>query len=160
MKPLECSGCELECIGGKFVQIEGTGSNGVLILADAPGEQEDRDGLPLRPYAPAGSVFQGILRRMSGVDRSQFTLSNTIRCRPPKNFLQGAPMKLPRLSTVKYIPPTSSNNEGPEQLLLWEQSLPELSLDSPGRSRGLNSSGDSYLSPTVPSTSLTDDPSR
>ena len=94
MKPPECSGCELETIGGRFTNIDGLGSSGVLILAEAPGEREDQDGLPLRPNAPAGSVFQGIIRRISGLDRSQLTISNVVRCRPPKNWLDGAPYEL------------------------------------------------------------------
>lgn len=64
--------------------------NGVLVVAEALGEWEEIDGLPLRPMAPAGSVFQKSLR-WQGLDRSEFTLTNIIRCRPPKNWLDGAP---------------------------------------------------------------------
>lgn len=51
---------------------------------------EARDGLPLRPYAPAGSVLERAFRRM-GLDRKQFSLTNTIRCRPRNNWLEGSP---------------------------------------------------------------------
>lgn len=97
-RPSSCSGCPLNegvyapnvAIG--FSSPEGTGSSGVLLLAEALGEKESLDGLPLRPNAPAGSVFQGIIRRLSGVSREQFTISNTIWCRPgPRNWLDGAP---------------------------------------------------------------------
>ena len=94
LRPFDCQGCPLHdnhvAIG--YMRPEGTGANGVLFLAEALGEKEAVQGLPLRPNAPAGSVFQGILRRMSGVDRSQFTISNTIWCQPGKgNWLDGAP---------------------------------------------------------------------
>lgn len=74
------------------MQPEGTGSNGVLLLAEALDEKGANDGLPLRPDAPGGSVFQGIIRRLAGVNREQFTIANTIWCRPgPRNWLDGAP---------------------------------------------------------------------
>lgn len=70
---------------------EGTGSLGVMVMSEALGEHEAKEHLPLRPNAPAGSVFQGIIRRM-GLDRSQFLISNTIWCRPGvRNWLSGAP---------------------------------------------------------------------
>ena len=91
MKPPECNSCVLEETGGNFTQIEGTGSSGVLVMLEAPGQHEDQDRLPARPQAPSGSVLQGIIRRISGLDRNQLTISNILRCRPPKNWLDGAP---------------------------------------------------------------------
>lgn len=97
-RPESCRGCPLNegvyspnvAIG--FMAAEGAGSNGVLLLAESLGEKEANDGLPLRPNAPAGSVFQGIIRRLPGVSREQFTIANTIWCRPgPRNWLDGAP---------------------------------------------------------------------
>lgn len=97
-RPKECAGCPLNdahnpphvAIG--FMHPEGTGSSGVLILAEALGEREANDSLPLRPNSPAGSVFQGIIRRIAGLDRNQLLISNTIWCRPgPRNWLDGAP---------------------------------------------------------------------
>ncbi len=92
--PESCKGCPLydNHIGLGFMSPEGTGSSGVLVVAEALGDHEAQASLPLRPNAPAGSVFQGILRRMSGVDRNQFTITNSIWCRPGRyNFLDGAP---------------------------------------------------------------------
>lgn len=93
-QPSSCEGCPLfdshKAIG--FMQPEGTGTNGVLIVAEALGGTEAQDSLPLRPNAPAGSVFQGILRRLAGHERSHFLISNTIWCQPgPSNWLDGAP---------------------------------------------------------------------
>lgn len=73
-----------------FSNLEGSGTNGVMVIAEALGEWEEIDGLPLRPQAPAGSTFQKALR-WQGLDRNEFTLTNIIRCRPPRNYLDGAP---------------------------------------------------------------------
>lgn len=99
-QPSTCAGCPLydehKALG--FQYPEGTGSSGVMIIAEALGEHEANASLPLRPNAPAGSVFQGILRRMSGVDRNQFTITNSIWCRPGnKNWLDGAPYEFAAL---------------------------------------------------------------
>lgn len=69
---------------------EGKGSIGVLILGEAPGEQEAADGLPFRPNAPAGSVLERAIRRV-GMNRDQFVLYNAVPVNPPKNWLEGAP---------------------------------------------------------------------
>lgn len=72
------------------MQPEGTGANRIYVLAEALGEHEERECLPLRPQAPTGSIFDYIIRSQ-GWNRDQFLLGNTIWCRPgPKNFLKGA----------------------------------------------------------------------
>jgi len=53
------------------------------------GQNEDADGLPLRPQAQAGSLFERALKRC-GYDRSMFRLTNIVRCRPPHDILTGA----------------------------------------------------------------------
>lgn len=69
---------------------EGTGANGVLILGEAMGEEEAKDGLPFRPYAQAGSVLERAIRR-AGFNREQFVLWNVVPTHPPKDYLAGAP---------------------------------------------------------------------
>ena len=88
-KPSSCEGCPIASHGTDFTQIEGTGSLGVLIVGEASGEMEARDGLPLRPYAPAGSLLERTFKRM-GLSRAQFSLTNCLRCRPRNNWLAGA----------------------------------------------------------------------
>jgi len=68
---------------------EGAGTSGVLVCAEALGQNEDADGLPLRPQAQAGSLFERALKRC-GYDRSMFRLTNIVRCRPPHDILTGA----------------------------------------------------------------------
>lgn len=91
MKPEICNDCILGQDGRGFTAPEGLGSLGVLIMAEASGSHEADEGLPLRPYAPAGSVFEGLIRRIKNLDRKQLLISNVVRCQPPKNWLLGAP---------------------------------------------------------------------
>src|ERR1043165_1431274 len=80
--PVHCKSCILypeHRQGLGFSHLEGSGTNGVLVIAEALGEWEEIDGLPLRPQAPAGSVFQKSLR-WQGLDRSEFSLTNIVRC--------------------------------------------------------------------------------
>lgn len=89
-----CQGCPLyehQCSAfGKFTRVEGEGTLGVLIVGEASGEKEDRDGLPFRPDAPAGGVYRRAIRR-AGWEDGQFWLTNILRCRPEHNWLAGAP---------------------------------------------------------------------
>jgi uracil-DNA glycosylase family 4 len=89
-KPESCVGCPLYEKGAGFSRPEGNGKNGVLIMGEALGEHESRDSLPFRPYAAAGGLLQ---RTLSSVrfSREEFTIWNTVACRPPKDFLEGAP---------------------------------------------------------------------
>ena len=89
-RPDSCSGCPLAAKGTDFSAVEGTGSLGVMLIGEASGECEARDQLPFRPYAPAGSLLERTIRRMS-LDRQQFALTNVCRCHPPHDWLAGAP---------------------------------------------------------------------
>lgn len=79
------------------VQAEGNGSSGILALGEAPGEHEDHEGLPFRPYAEAGGVLERALYR-ARVDRASLTLANVVNYRPPRNWLDGAPWEREALS--------------------------------------------------------------
>lgn len=87
-KPSSCLGCPLQSHGHDFSAVEGLGKLGVMAVAEASGEMEARDGLPLRPYAPAGMIFERTLRRL-GIDRQAISVTNMLRCRPRDNKLAG-----------------------------------------------------------------------
>lgn len=53
-----------------------------LVVAEAPGEQEELEGEPL--IGSSGKWFDGMCRK-AGVSRENLTLVNTINCRPPNN---------------------------------------------------------------------------
>jgi uracil-DNA glycosylase family 4 len=87
----------LASISSGFSHPEGNGSNGIFVVAEALGQHEAEAGLPLRPYAQAGGVFQRALEA-TGIARSGFTIYNTIQCRPPRDFLTGSPYEIPAIS--------------------------------------------------------------
>jgi uracil-DNA glycosylase len=87
-KPPACSGCLLEHDGRGFSEPDGMGALRVLCVAESLGDHEVRAGLPLRPEAPAGSVFERALRKC-GLSRSQVAVWNIVACQPPHNDLRG-----------------------------------------------------------------------
>src|SRR5215472_7441783 len=93
MKPDSCAGCSLEKTGSGFTQVE-IGAHyeqaRLLLVGEASGEAEARDSLPFRPYAQSGSLLADSLRRVH-IERSEIGITNCIRCRPPKDYLIGAP---------------------------------------------------------------------
>jgi uracil-DNA glycosylase family 4 len=91
-KPSSCSGCPLESHGSDFSAVEGRGSLGVMVCAEASGEGEARDLLPLRPYMPSGSIYERTIRRL-GYSRESFATTNACRCRPNSNLLEGMPFE-------------------------------------------------------------------
>lgn len=96
-KPSSCAGCKLESHGNDFSAVEGTAANGVLLVGEASGESEQRDNLPFRPYAAAGSLLERTFRRM-GMDRQSFGTTNVVRCRPRNNWLEGSPWEYSAIS--------------------------------------------------------------
>jgi uracil-DNA glycosylase family 4 len=89
-KPPSCKGCPLDNLGKGFMIPDGTGENGVVLLAEALGEAEVRRGLPL--VGPSGFLLGRALQRV-GLKREDFLLLNTIFCQPPFNKFQGMPYK-------------------------------------------------------------------
>jgi uracil-DNA glycosylase family 4 len=76
---------------GKWCQPEGKGSIGVMIVVDAPGEDEARDGLPLRPYARAGSVLERAFHKV-GIPRDSFVVTNVVPLHPPR-WIEDTPLE-------------------------------------------------------------------
>lgn len=92
-KPIECCGCVLEHDGIGFARPEGTGALRVLILGEALGPNEAKDGFPFRPYALAGSMLDRALR-LCGYTREQFAVFNVVNCLPPGMELFNTPYEL------------------------------------------------------------------
>lgn len=99
-KPQGCTPCALWNGGQGFSQPEGTGALDVLIVGEALGEHEEVEGLPFRPGAQAGSVLERAIK-IAGYDREQFALWNIVACRPPRNFLDGAPWEHDAINECK-----------------------------------------------------------
>ena len=90
--PISCTSCPLSTNPkpGYFTKITGSGRSGVLIVGEASGEWEAREGRPFIEHAPAGSILEKAIRT-AGYNRDDFWITNIIRCRPPNNYLAGAP---------------------------------------------------------------------
>ena len=84
-----CSGCALEHLPGP-VGADGEGSRGVLLVGEAPGENEAREGRPF--IGAAGWQLESLLRRI-GAERDWFRITNAVQCRPRKNLLVGQPFE-------------------------------------------------------------------
>lgn len=88
MKPdIPCKSCVLYGDGCGYVPADGSGANGVLVVAEAAGENETKDGLPL--IGKAGHFLWSALNR-AGVEREGFKVHNVLSCRPPNNLLAKA----------------------------------------------------------------------
>lgn len=80
-----------------IVEPFGNNSLGIMIVGEAPGEQEDESGQPFAPWAPAGSVLANAMRR-AATRREQYVITNVVPTRPPKNWLEGAPWEAEAIS--------------------------------------------------------------
>ena len=124
-------------MGTDFSRVEGSGSLGVMIVAEASGEMEARDQLPLRPYAPAGSLLERTFRRM-GYSRAQFSLTNCLRCRPARNWLSGAPWEWSALTHCRPNLDAVIRERRPRAILtLGDTALRELTGEA-GEQRGVS----------------------
>ena len=54
----------------------------VMLVGEAPGFNEDRQGLPF--VGAAGQLLTKLLRS-AGLERSQVYITNVVKCRPPEN---------------------------------------------------------------------------
>jgi uracil-DNA glycosylase family 4 len=136
-KPSSCEGCACHSHGTDFSRVEGTGSLGVMVVAEASGEMEARDQLPLRPYAPAGSLLERTFRRM-GYSREQFSLTNTLRCRPRNNWLSGAPWEFAALNKCRPNLDAAIAERRPRAILaLGDTATRELTGEA-GEARGVS----------------------
>ena len=77
-----CTKCPLWESRTNAVPGEGRPDARVMIIAEAPGREEDETG---RPFVGAAGRFLDHVLEGTGLDRSDFFITNTVKCRPPKN---------------------------------------------------------------------------
>lgn len=82
---LECRECAL-CMSCRSPVPTDVGSTlfSWMIVGEAPGEDEDEQGIPF--VGRSGKLLDWTLEE-SGLERSQFTVTNVVKCRPPGNRL-------------------------------------------------------------------------
>lgn len=86
-KILTCTKCTELCqykTDNNYKIVPGTGnpSAKVMIIGEAPGENEAKEGLPF--IGKAGRLLTNIIAR-AGWNREDVFITNTIKCRPPQN---------------------------------------------------------------------------
>jgi uracil-DNA glycosylase family 4 len=78
-------------MGRGFLQVDGKGTSGVMLVGEALGYNEAVTGQPF--VGPAGIMLRKVLKRHVKRPRDDFYIANTIFCRPPGNNLQGTSYK-------------------------------------------------------------------
>ena len=73
-------GCALRTTATNLVFSDGTGLTGLVLVADVPGADEDRTGLP---FAGAAAAFLDRMLASAGLDRSSALSTSLLPWRPP-----------------------------------------------------------------------------
>ena len=81
-----CEGCEKCALGQTRTKcVVGCGSKktgGLMFVGEAPGEEEDKTGVPF--VGRAGKLFDKFLTAVD-IDRESVYIANMLKCRPPRN---------------------------------------------------------------------------
>ena len=79
---LACTRCELH--RGRTQAVVGVGRKDadLMVIGEAPGYEEDRQGEPF--VGPAGKLLNAMLRAI-GFERTDVYIANILKCRPPSN---------------------------------------------------------------------------
>jgi DNA polymerase len=76
---VKCPLCESRTLA---VPGDGKPSAKVMIIGEAPGKEEDESG---HPFVGSAGRFLNHVLEGTGIDRSDFFITNTVKCRPPRN---------------------------------------------------------------------------
>lgn len=77
-----CTCCPLSRTRQMPVMGRGSHQAALMLIAEAPGAQEDRQGLPF--VGDSGEILDSLLRDC-GLDRKDLYITNIVKCRPPGN---------------------------------------------------------------------------
>ena len=77
-----CERCELHRTRGKVVFGAGKPSVRWLFVGEAPGAEEDKQGLP---FVGRAGVLLGAMLSSIGLSRDDVYIANVLKCRPPNN---------------------------------------------------------------------------
>lgn len=77
-----CTRCPLSGTRKNTVMGRGNLHAQLMLIAEAPGSSEDRDGIPFT--GPSGQILDALLNSIQS-DRSEIYLTNLVKCHPPKN---------------------------------------------------------------------------
>ncbi len=78
----ECTQCQLHKTRNKTVPGAGNPQAKLIFIGEAPGEQEDLQGLPF--IGRSGTLLTKLLQEV-GLSRADVFITSILKCRPPKN---------------------------------------------------------------------------
>jgi uracil-DNA glycosylase family 4 len=78
-----CEACSLATTRTQTVFADGPERADVLFIGEAPGEHEDRQGVPF--VGESGRLLTDIIEKGMGLPRSRVLIANVLKCRPPEN---------------------------------------------------------------------------
>jgi DNA polymerase len=79
----ECTRCRLSEARTQIVFGDGNPQAALMFVGEAPGETEDRRGLPF--VGRAGELLTQMIERGLGIPRAEVYICNIVKCRPPGN---------------------------------------------------------------------------
>lgn len=77
-----CRACPLAATRTQVVVPDGPDDARIVIVGEAPGDNEDKEG---RPFIGVAGKKLNWLLDAAGMDRTQVLITNTVMCRPPNN---------------------------------------------------------------------------
>jgi len=77
-----CEKCSLAASRNKFVFGDGNPNADIMIIGEAPGAEEDKQGIPF--VGRAGKLLNDILKAIQ-LTREDIYIANILKCRPPSN---------------------------------------------------------------------------
>ncbi len=75
----QCSLCRTRC---RPVMGRGNRQADIMLIAEAPGAQEDRQGIPF--VGNSGKILDSLLQDC-GLERKEIYITNILKCHPPDN---------------------------------------------------------------------------
>jgi DNA polymerase len=78
-----CRKCRLSESRTNVVFGEGDLKASVMLIGEAPGFNEDREGRPF--VGQAGRFLNEVLLKAAGLERGEVYITNVVKCRPPEN---------------------------------------------------------------------------
>ena len=79
----DCTKCKLHSTRNTVVFGGGDPNASIMIVGEAPGEQEDETGLPF--VGRSGKLLDKMLEKCFGITREKVYIANIVKCRPPDN---------------------------------------------------------------------------
>ena len=79
---IECTKCELSKTRNNAVPGKGNFNSDVMFVGEAPGRNEDLHG---EPFVGVAGKKLSLALENAGISRDEVYITNTVKCRPPKN---------------------------------------------------------------------------